>query len=228
MNTQPYEKHVQYNGIRTQIRIPEDPVGLVFIAPGAAVQPQSNLITTSQKAAEDMGYTTVVADLSEVKISNNVLYYAHEDFVRAMKGVIDGYLSEHDDGPEDYGIIAHSMGGAAAIEIASVNPNVSKLTLFDPTPVHPHILEAIDCPTNIVVSNVRSFKNSGSRAFDVIKGNHSDNCLHKLETSTERQSGHMFEGQSKRIKDIVTDMLSDKSNKTSHDYNNSPDMPENG
>ncbi len=225
MSTQPYEKHVQYNGIRTQIRIPEDPVGLVFIAPGAAVQPQSNLITTSQKAAEDMGYTTVVADLSEVKISNNVLYYAHEDFVSAMKGVIDGYLSEHDDGPEDYGIIAHSMGGAAAIEIASGNPNVSKLTLFDPTPVHPNVLESIDCPAHIVVSNVRSFKNSGSKAFAALKDNNAENSFHAIDTSKERQSGHMFEGQETQVRHVIHEALG--MNGLSHDETHDLDAPEN-
>ncbi len=121
--------------------------------------------------------------------------------------------------------MAHSMGGAAALEIASGNPNVSMLTLFDPTPVHPNVLESIDCPAHIAVSNVRSFKNSGSKAFAALEDNNAENSFHAIDTSKERQSGHMFEGQETQVRHVIHEALG--INGVSHDETHDLDAPEN-
>tara|TARA_R110002095_G_scaffold192491_1_gene170387 strand:- start:473 stop:1141 length:669 start_codon:yes stop_codon:yes gene_type:complete len=198
----PFEKHMQYNGSNAHIRIPEEPQGLAFIAPGAAVSPNDPLIQSVRRACEDKGMATVVADLSQTQLITDDPNHVNGHFVTELKNIIDGYMADNEYTPDTFELIGHSMGGSAALMIAQDYP-VSALTLLDPTPVSTETLEGIESPTTIIVSNVRSFKASGRRMASTLEDTGALTALHEIDTSTERNSGHRFVGATDAIEDII-------------------------
>ena len=195
------EKRAEYDGIAAHIRIPDDPTGLVFIAPGAAVDPNEPLIQSVRNAYEDRGMATVVADLSRTELITSNAQNVHGNFTEELRSVIDGYMSDNGYVPEKFELAGHSMGGAAVLSLTKDYP-VSAITLFDPTPVKEETLQTVDCPATVIVSNVRSFRATGHRMFGTLQQNEGS-TLHNIETSPERNSGHRFEGKTQEIEQII-------------------------
>ncbi len=196
-----YEKKAEYGGVLAHIRIPEEPTGLVFIAPGAQVNVSDDLIEYTRKAAEDKGQATVVAALGGVGFTDDALN-VHGKFTDTLKSVIDEYMADNEYTPDDYEMIGHSMGGAAVLSLAS-DKAVSRITVIDPVPVDTPILNDIHCPTDFVVSNVPSFHRTGKRMHNDMQMNGHNPVLHKIDTSAEREAGHMFLGQEQQIAAII-------------------------
>lgn len=198
------DRHTEYDGIDAHIRIPENPKGLVFIAPGAAVRTQSSLITTVQDAFEERGMATVVADIGQSGIIMTDPKNVHCNFTDNLQNVINGYYQdqENDYTPDQFELAGHSMGGAAVLTLAP-DASVSAVTVFDPTPVSEEQLSQIEAPVTIMVSQVRSFKAAGNIALKRLGGEENGHMIHEMNTSTERQSGHMFEGAEEDITNII-------------------------
>ncbi len=208
MDNSVFEKHAEYNGVKTHIRIPNEPLGVVFIAPGALVKTDTPLVQSIQKTCEEEGYATVVADLSKTPLNDDDLYNVHKFFTRDLSAVIDQAMTDNDFGTDAYDLIAHSMGGAAALTLASDNHDLSRLIVLDPTPVEDKIAGGIIADTHIITSAVRSFKTAGSNLHDRLPPE-IFKTLHIIQTEKDRSSGHMFEGKldelSKRIRETLHD-----------------------
>ncbi len=196
------EKHVEYNGIEAQIRIPDEPTGLVFIAPGAQISTNAPLIQAIANAHEDRGMATVIANLGGSELEMNDPFNVHKHFTAGLEAVIDGYMKDNAYKPDQFELTGHSMGGAAVMSVAKNHP-VSSITALDPTPVHTDVLTNIDSPTTIIISDVRSFKNSGRRMFSELEPTGMAHELHEIATSKDRNSGHMFEGQEHAVADVI-------------------------
>ncbi len=208
MNGPPFEKHVSYDGIRAHIRIPEQPTGLTFIAPGAGVQMDSSLIQAIRRTAEERGRAVVTVDIGGLPVPRDRLYVdAHIAFVPPLKSVLDGYLSGEDYVPEDFEVIAHSMGAAASLQLASDYP-VSNLILLDPVRINHNYIGDLTCPVHFVLSNVRSFRASGQNMYRDL-GDSIPKSKHLVETSADRASGHMFEGQEGEVRRVIDSLLID-------------------
>ncbi len=203
------EEYVTYEGVNAHIRIPDNPSGLVFIAPGALVSTESPLINAIQNAFEDRGMATVIADIgiSEVKMDDPT--NVHGDFSKNLQTVIDGYYSTHDYTPDTFELAGHSMGGAASLSITPDNP-VSAITVFDPTPAPAERLSQIEAPVTIAVSQIRSFKAAGHRALERLGGSPNNHSIYELNTSQERHSGHMFVGAEDEIARIILNHSDDR------------------
>lgn len=197
-----YEKKAEYGGVLAHIRIPEEPTGLMFIAPGAQVNVSDDIIAYTQQAAEDKGLATVVAALGGVPLNTSDVTNVHKNFTSALQGVVDGYMADNDYTPDEFEMVGHSMGGSAVFQIAAENP-VSRITTLDPMSVSEETLKTIHCPTEIVVSSVRSCKNIGKRIHSDLQMNGHNAGLHHIETSETRSEGHMFLGQEQQIAAII-------------------------
>jgi len=204
------DRHTTYDGVDAHIKIPESPKGLVFIAPGAAVSTQSSLIITVQDAFEERGLASVVADIGQSGIIMDDPKNVHGNFADNLQRVINGYYQdqENDYTPDQFELAGHSMGGAAVLTLAP-DASVSAVTVFDPTPVSEEQLAQIEAPVTIMVCQVRSFKAAGHIAFKRLGGEENGHTIHEMNTSTERQSGHMFEGAEKDITDVIINNGSD-------------------
>jgi len=161
MSTPPFEKQVAYDGTKALIRIPAEPTGLAFIAPGAQVGPNHPLILAIRDGYEDRGMATVIADLGKSELVKDDAFDVHANFKDGLQHVIDGYMSDNTYTPSTFELAGHSMGGAAAMIVASNNP-VSRLTVLDPTPIDNENIQNIDCPTTMILSQARSFNASGN------------------------------------------------------------------
>lgn len=213
MSEQPFEKQVTYGQTKAFIRIPEEPTGLAFIAPGAQVGANDPLMRTIRDSYEDRGMATVIADLGQSELQENDAFNVHADFTTKLQQVIDGYMADNDYTPDSFELAGHSMGGAAAITVANHNP-VSSLTVLDPTPMSDEQIKDVDCPTTMILSKVRSFNNSGKRMYATLEDSGMANGLHELDTSKDRSEGHLFEGANIRhnIASIIFEQGASNSN----------------
>ena len=219
------EKIATYDGINTHIRIPEDPTGLVFIAPGAQVSTTSSLIRAVQNAYEERGMATVVANLGGSELIMNDPNNVHGNFSNGLQDVINKYYEDNHYTPDTFELAGHSMGGAATLSIAPNNP-VSAVTVFDPTPVNAEVLSEVDSKVVIMVSQVRSFKAAGHRLLDKLGGVDTEHEIHELPTSAERMDGHMFVGAEQSIKHIILSQDEDTSPNFDHGLPDDLDIPE--
>ncbi|PCJ98184.1 MAG: hypothetical protein COA45_08520 [Zetaproteobacteria bacterium] len=200
------EQHVEYGGVPARIHSPENPTGLTFIAPGALVSMDAPLIQAIQKACEEEGRTVVVADLGNTPLITNDPSNVHGNFTKNLQQVIDGYCEDSNYEDNDFGLIGHSMGGAAVLSLAD-DYAVSAVTVLDPMPVPSEILQNIDCPVNVIISKVRSYRNPGKRMFNELDGYSDQHMLHEVETSKDMKSGHIFEGQEGEVAKIIRDYV---------------------
>ena len=195
-----YESHVEYGGVSAYISSPEDPTGLVFIAPGALVSRDAPLIEAKKSSVDD-GRTVVVADLGG-KPHNSDISYSRGNFITNLRQVIDGFLDDNGCKDEGFEIVGHSMGGAAALSIAADYPVIS-VTALDPMAVEFDNLQEIDCPVNMIISDVRSYRNPGKRMFNELSDSGDQHTLHEVEASKDVKSGHVFEGQEDEVARII-------------------------
>jgi len=205
MSQPPFEKFINYGNTRAHIRILENPTGLVFIAPGAEVKIDDPLLKAIRDSCEAKGQATVLADLGKTPINMENPYNVHGNFTKALQNVIEGYTADNDFMPNKFELIGHSMGGAAVLTLAKDNP-VLQITVLDPVPVGPNILKTVECPTNFILSNVRSFRAAGERMFnDLVQQTDISHSIHKIETSKKREEGHMFIGATSHVAKILLD-----------------------
>lgn len=204
MNQPPYEKYINYGETRAHIRIPENPTGLVFIAPGTDVAISDPLMRALCDACAEKGQATVLADIGKTPHNTSDPFNVQANFVSAMQSIIDGYSADNNYMPAQFELIGHSIGGAAVLSLAKDNP-VSQITVLDPVPVNPDILKTIECPAHFILSNVRSFRAVGERMFNQLVGQtDTPHTLHKIDTSKERDEGHYFRGKTTEVKDILS------------------------
>ncbi len=196
-------EHVEYDGVSAYISSSDDSSGLVFIAPGALVEHDSTLITSVKDSLSGEGRTVVVADLGDTP-HNSDIPNSRDNFVENLRKVIDGYLEENSSTEKGFEIVGHSMGGAAALSVASDYPIIS-VTALDPMAVDSEIIQEIDCPVNIIISDVRSYRNPGKRMFKELDGNGDQHALYEVETSKDVKSGHIFKGQEDVVAEISRD-----------------------
>lgn len=199
-----HEKQVEYGGVSAHISTPENSTGLVFIAPGALVSFDAPLIKSIQAASIEDGRTVVIADLGQTPLIENDPSNVHGNFDNNLRQVIDGYLDSDDYAGEKLEFIGHSMGGAAVLSLVP-EYLVSAVTVLDPMPVTSEKLQDIDCPVNVIISDVRSYRNPGKRMFNELNDYSDEHVLHEVETSKDMQSGHIFEGQEDEVAQIIRD-----------------------
>lgn len=198
------EKHVEYDGVLARVRTPETPTGVTFIAPGALVQMDAPLIQVIQDACEEKGRVVVVADLGQTPLIVDDPSNVHGHFENNFRQVVDGYLEDHNDVGGQFELIGHSMGGAAALCVAD-DFLLSSITVLDPMPVASETLQGIDCPVNVIISDVRSYRNPGKRMFNELSDYSDQHTLHEVETSKDMAVGHIFEGQEDEVSQIIRD-----------------------
>ena len=198
-------EHMEYGGVGAYIHSPENPTGLVFIAPGALVSPNSPLIQSIQSACSEDGRRVVVADLGQTPLIFDDPSNVHGNFTNSFQKVIDGYLSDSDYADEPFELIGHSMGGAAALSVLQ-DYSVSSVTVLDPMPVGSDVLPDIDCPVNVIISKVRSYRNPGKRMFGELADMNDKHGLFEVETSKDAGLGHVFAGQEDEAAQIIRDL----------------------
>ncbi|MGH1404039.1 MAG: hypothetical protein ACRBDL_07325 [Alphaproteobacteria bacterium] len=199
-----FEKHMNYGDTRAYIRIPEEPTGLVFIAPGAQVDVNAPLITQIQKAAEDKGQATVIAALGGAKLNDTDPNNVHGNFVNGLQEVINGYMADNAYTPDEFEMIGHSMGATAVLAIAAEHPT-SRITAIDPAPIDNDALADIHCPTDIIISNVRQYRAVGKRIHGEMQNNGQNPTINQIETSPDKPEGHLFSGQESQVAAIIRD-----------------------
>lgn len=198
------EKIIHYDDVQTHIRTPEGAEKIAFIAHGSAVHPNDPLILTMRDAMNAQGFITVIPDLG-TQADFGDPGQIHAAFAAKMKTAIDGYAKDHQGTPKTYTFIGHSIGGAAMLSLAK-DYTVDKLTVLDPTPLDSNIFKGVNCPTDVILSSVRSFKSSGRRMqADIaqLSPHQGPHKLHQLSTSSERALGHMFRGNETDIAHIL-------------------------
>lgn len=196
------EKHVEYDGVLARVRTPETPTGVTFIAPGALVQMDAPLIQAIQNACEEKGRIVVVADLGQTPLIVDDPSNVHGHFENNFRKVVDGYLEDYNDIGGQFELIGHSMGGAAALCVSD-DFLLSSMTVLDPMPVASEMLQGINCPVNVIISDVRSYRNPGKRMFNELSDYSDQHALHEVKTSKDMQSGHVFEGQEGEVAQII-------------------------
>lgn len=216
-----HEQQVEYGGVSAHISTPENSTGLVFIAPGALVSLDAPLIKSIQAASVEDGRTVVIADLGQTPLIEGDPSNVHGNFDNNLRQVIDGYLEDNGYADEQFELIGHSMGGSAVLSVASEYP-VSAISVLDPMHVAPEKLQDIECPVNVIISDVRSYRNPGKRMFNELSGYNDQHALHKVETSQNMPSGHIFEGQEDEVAQIIRDYHA------SDELDTSPDLDEPG
>lgn len=199
-----HEKHVEYDGVSAHISTPENPTGLVFLVPGNKLTPDVPFLKAIKNACEDKGQVVVSIDLSAIDIMQRNVTNIHDNFTDGLRKVIDGYCEGNNFLPDEFELIGHSISGAAVLTVASEYP-VSAVTVLDPMPVASEILQDMDCPVNVIISKVRSYRNPGKRMFNELSGYSDQHALHEVETSKDMQSGHIFEGQEDEVAQIIRD-----------------------
>ena len=198
------EKIMRYGEVATHIRTPEEPRGLALIAHGNALSPNDPLVLTIRNAMNARGLTTIIPDLGTQEGFDDP-GAIHAAFAKKVKTAFDGYIADHPDAPASLAFVGHSLGGAAIISLAKDYP-VAELTILDPTPLDREIFRGLNCPTAVILSNVRSFKSSGTRMqrdIAELSPHPGPHVLHQLATSPERPLGHMFRGNEADVARIL-------------------------
>ncbi len=198
-----HEEQVEYGGVSARIRTPENPAGLTFVAPGALVSMDDDLIQSIEEACIEKGQIVVVADLGQTPYTSDIPS-SRGNFIESFRQVVDGYLENSDYTGEQFELIGHSMGGAAALSVASEYP-VSAVTVLDPMAAEYDVLQDIECPVNVIISDVRSYRNPGKRMFNELSGYSDQHALHEVKTSKDMPGGHIFEGQEGEVAQIIRD-----------------------
>lgn len=158
---------------------------------------------TISDACEAKGQAFVLADLGDIPLNREDPCNIHENFIPALRNVIEGYSADNNYMPDTFEIIAHSMGGAAALTLAKDFP-ISGMTLLDPVLFDGDVLETVNCSTSVVLSDVRSFRSIGQHIFrELSQQSQFPHTLYQIGTSKEREEGHMFRGQTAEIARII-------------------------
>ena len=200
------EKLVDYNGIRSHVIIPENPSTLAFIFSGFDMKPSDDLMQNLRRGAMERGAATVLPDMTGVKLNEADPENVFSNFKDAVNSVVEGYYADYDIyKPEQFEIIAHSAGGAGAL-MAAPNHNLSHLTLLDPTLAGKECPEGIDCPTNFILSSMRSYRRVGKQRHSELSQYNPNTQLILLDSdSKDRDTAHNFREFMPEVKALIRD-----------------------